>query len=43
MKRPNPPQITIFAFGYNKIEIFGKLKKDKWLQIHKTLKWTNKE
>jgi len=43
MKHPNLPWITILVFGYNKIKMFGKLKKDKWLQICKALKWTNKE
>ena len=31
IKRPNPPWIIILAFGYKKIKIFSKLKKDKWL------------
>lgn len=43
MKRPNPPRITILAPGYDKVEMFGKLKKDEWPQIRKALEWTNEE
>ena len=43
MKRLNPPQIIILAPSYKKVKIFSKLKKDKWLQICKDFKWTNKE
>ena len=43
MKRFNLPWITILVFGYNMVEMFNKLKKDKWLQICKALKWTDEE
>ena len=43
MKYFNLLWIVILAPSYNKVEIFSKFKKDKWLQICKTLNWTNKE